>query len=341
MMNMSVLDSKILSVVIPSYNMEMYLDKCIESLCIDESDLKNELEIIIINDGSKDSTSSIAHEYESKMPGSVKVIDKPNGHYGSCINEGLRIASGKYFRILDADDWFDKSNLAVFLKALETINSDVVFTKHTIHYEDDNRSETLNYEGMKYGVMLDLDKFVIPKECLRMHCLTYRTDFLRDISYHQTEGVCYTDNEYVVHPLLKAKSMWGCDLSLYQYRIGRGEQSVSITSMIKNVDHYLAVLKRLNQLKSSDVNRDITIRSAVIFRLLRIVLDVFVRFKESNKEQTSIIKSILSDLNTDYSRDINQLKNHKIKGLPLYRFWLNNTKVYYLLIYPLIKNRKK
>lgn len=97
---------KILTVVIPTYNMERYLRYCLDSLCVGRG--SDALEVLVINDGSTDSSSAIAHEYEQKSPGIFRVIDKENGNYGSCVNRGLTEAKGKYIKILDADDSFDQ-----------------------------------------------------------------------------------------------------------------------------------------------------------------------------------------------------------------------------------------
>lgn len=83
--------------------MEKYLRRCLNSLIIDEEGMK-QLEVLVINDGSKDSSSQIAHEYQNKYPDTYRVIDKENGNYGSCVNKGIVKATGKYFKILDADD---------------------------------------------------------------------------------------------------------------------------------------------------------------------------------------------------------------------------------------------
>ena len=90
---------KILSVVIPAYNMEKYLDECIGS--ITRSEFIDSIEIIVVNDGSKDDTSRIAHNWELRFPQSVRVVDKENGGHGSAINLGARICVGKYFKILE------------------------------------------------------------------------------------------------------------------------------------------------------------------------------------------------------------------------------------------------
>ena len=117
---------KILTVVIPTYNMQDYLRRCLDSLIIPEEQMK-QLEVLVVNDGSKDSSSAIAHEYQDKYPNTFRVIDKENGNYGSCVNRGLKEATGKYFRILDADDWFDNVELKKFVQSLNYIPSvDVV-----------------------------------------------------------------------------------------------------------------------------------------------------------------------------------------------------------------------
>ena len=109
--------NKILTIIIPTYNMEKYLRRCLDSLIIDEEGMK-QLEVLVINDDSKDSSSQIAHEYQDKYPDTYRVIDKENGNYGSCINRGLKETTGKYVKVLDADDWFDNKSLMLFLTKL-------------------------------------------------------------------------------------------------------------------------------------------------------------------------------------------------------------------------------
>ena len=99
--------AKILTVVIPTYNMEKYLDRCLTSLIVTNNDLLERLEVIVVIDGAKDRSSEIAHSYQIRYPQTFIVIDKENGNYGSCVNRGVAEATGKYIKILDADDWFD------------------------------------------------------------------------------------------------------------------------------------------------------------------------------------------------------------------------------------------
>ena len=117
---------KLLSIVIPTYNTEQYLRRCLDSVLT--SEVLPELEVLVVNDGSKDRSPEIAREYEARYPDTVTLIDKENGGHGSTINEGLRAATGKYFRVLDSDDWFDTCNFVKFFAALHDCDEDVVIT---------------------------------------------------------------------------------------------------------------------------------------------------------------------------------------------------------------------
>ena len=123
---------KLLTIVIPTYNMQDYLARCLDSLIIKDDDLMSKLEVLVVNDGSKDNSSAIAHEYEAKYPNTFRVIDKENGNYGSCVNRGLKEAAGKYIKVLDADDWFDNSNFEKYLSVLSSIDADLILTDFSI-----------------------------------------------------------------------------------------------------------------------------------------------------------------------------------------------------------------
>lgn len=132
---------KILTIIIPSYNMEELLGRCVDSMSPEK--LKN-VEIIIVNDGSKDKTIDIANKYKNLYPDVVIVIDKKNGNYGSCINEGLKIATGKYVKIIDADDWVDSKSFKSFVEKLQETNSDLVLTNFNYILNDKEKKKNLS-----------------------------------------------------------------------------------------------------------------------------------------------------------------------------------------------------
>lgn len=237
---------KILSIVIPTFNMEKYLPKCLDSLILSSN--MDKLEILVINDGSKDSSSLIAHNYEKKYPNTFKVIDKDNGNYGSCVNVGLGIATGKYFRILDADDWFDNFQFTLFLNELINLDVDVVFTNYTLR-RTNKRPKEISVGTFKHKKIYEIDKWDFSAKkysnMLVMHAITYKTTLLRAINYKQQTGISYTDIEYCYFPLCRARQFAKLNLNLYQYRIGREGQTMQINNMVKNIEHFYMVATRV------------------------------------------------------------------------------------------------
>lgn len=237
---------KLLTVIVPSCNMEKYLPKCLGSLVI-KADLLERLEVLVVNDGSKDRTSEIAHEFAARYSGTFKVIDKPNGHYGSCINVGLAAATGVFVKVLDADDNFDTASLEAYLRKLEQFASegiDVVFTDFVMVHEDGKECGTVRC-GLPTESVFDLSTVIGMPRLQTMHTLTYRTSLLRDMAYRQTEGMPYTDNEWALKPMRKAGKMVYCPLVLYRYLVGRVGQSVSPSQSIKNVRHLEIILEHM------------------------------------------------------------------------------------------------
>lgn len=126
--------TKILSVVIPMYNMHDHISKCVSSLlCVGQVD---DIDVVVVNDGSTDDSLSIARSFELSHPNTVRVIDKPNGHYGSAVNAGLAVAVGKYVKTLDADDWFDSAVFDDFISALKETDADCVLSGYADIYSD-------------------------------------------------------------------------------------------------------------------------------------------------------------------------------------------------------------
>ena len=131
---------KLLSLIIPTYNMEALLPRCLDSLLVPAT--LERLEVMVVNDGSRDGSLAVATGYKERFPQTVTVIDKPNGNYGSTINAALPVAQGKYVKVLDSDDWFDTAALVAFLDELESVEADMVVTHFTILHDDGTRELT-------------------------------------------------------------------------------------------------------------------------------------------------------------------------------------------------------
>ena len=229
---------KLLSIIIPTYNMATLLPRCLDSLAsAEQADL---LDVLVVNDGSKDNSLQVAQDYAWRYPGVVRVIDKPNGNYGSTINAALPVAVGKYVKVLDSDDWFDTSALDELLSAIASLDADILHTPFTqigATTCEVYRYNTMGREPYEYGKLYELDA-ILPDGYIRfflMHALAYRTELLRGIGYRQTEGISYTDTEWSCYPTFYAKTIVFLDINLYQYNLDREGQTMAPEVLMRSV----------------------------------------------------------------------------------------------------------
>lgn len=320
---------KMLTVVIPTYNMELYLDRCLTSLVMSDSDIFNALQVIIVNDGSKDNSLNIALKYVDKYPDVFEVFDKPNGNYGSCINKGLRMAKGKYFRILDADDWFDTNQLVLFINAITNLNEeiDVLITNYTIQGRNMQKFQMKNLQYNKRYIVNDLNIVSTHNELmLRMHAMTFRTELLLDCNLRLQEGISYTDAEYCYYPYVKSDSIIFFDINLYQYFVGREGQTVSKDSVKRNFGSFYKVGKRMLEdfLSRSYLQngKRISLVNFISNSLFNIYCVYLVYLRQHTKEQTNMVNEIDSLVRKDADLNKTVLK-FTYKKIPFVFLWRN------------------
>ena len=214
---------KLLTIIIPTYNMENYLEACLNSLLTDNMSLT---EVLVINDGSKDSSYDIAHRYESKYPEVFVVIDKGNGNYGSCVNVGLKRATGKYIKVLDADDCFNTRVFEAYLNAIKECDTDMVISDYVKVYPE---LETIVSCDIADNQIIDFRELCKDNKIwnLWMHNVAYKRELLLGIDYKQTEGISYTDQEWIFSPFTKVRTAIYFKLPLYRYTLGREGQTMS------------------------------------------------------------------------------------------------------------------
>ena len=235
--------SKLLTIIIPTYNMEGLLGRCLDSLIVPEDEAK-ELEVLVIIDGATDHSSEIAHEYEARFPEVFCVIDKPNGNYGSCINRGLAEARGKYIKVLDADDTFNTTALRQLINHLLNIDTDLVLTNYCICDNDGRCTEHKTFEAPTQSMLCTRDLGKLGPH-MAMHAVTYKTENLRNIGYTQTEGISYTDQEWIYRPMTTIKSFTYLNIDLYNYTVGRSGQTMDLSSLSRNMHHNLTVMRSM------------------------------------------------------------------------------------------------
>ena len=203
--------------------MENYLEACLNSLLTDNMSL---IEVLVINDGSKDSSYDIAHRYESKYPEVFIVIDKGNGNYGSCVNVGLKRATGKYIKVLDADDCFNTRVFEAYLNAIKECDTDMVISDYVKVYPE---LETIVSCDIADNQIIDFRELCKDNKIwnLWMHNVAYKRELLLGIDYKQTEGISYTDQEWIFSPFTKVRTAIYFKLPLYRYTLGREGQTMS------------------------------------------------------------------------------------------------------------------
>jgi len=240
---------KLLSIGIPSYNSEGFMRKCIESLLPGGE----EVEIIIVNDGSKDGTGAIADEYAAKYPTIVKAVHQENGGHGEAVNAGLRNATGLYYKVVDSDDWVNEEAYLKILKKLADLVKtgnmvDMFISNYVYEKEGKKRKKVMQYRTAfptEQVFTWDDVKFLHVGQYILMHSVIYRTQMLKDCGLELPKHTFYVDNIYVYHPLPYVKKMYYMDVNFYRYYIGREGQSVQEQVMIGRIDQQLRVNKIL------------------------------------------------------------------------------------------------
>ena len=238
---------KLITFAVPCYNSAEYMDRCIETLLTGG----RRVEIVIIDDGSTDRTPEIADRYAEKYPDIIRVVHQPNGGHGEGVNQGLAYASGRYFKVVDSDDWLDTRALHRLLDYLEHwenhgIQTDLVIANYIYdHLYEDSRHAVRYRSVFPSGKIVTWDEMGLmnPSQYLIMHALIYRTEVLRQSGLRLPKHTFYVDNIVAYQPLPYVRTLCYMDLDLYHYFIGRENQSVNESVMMKRIDQQLKVTK--------------------------------------------------------------------------------------------------
>lgn len=236
---------KVLTVVITAYNVECWLEETLKSI-VDAKLILNEIEVLIVNDGSTDNTAKIAEKYVGCYPGAVCLINKKNGGWGSAINTGIQRTSGKYFKVLDGDDWFDSQGLERVVNELKRIESDVVFLPWIMvndKTKESNVRDTFwdNETGKLVDILKEKQGYYKPN----MHGAIFKTSILKNNNINITENCYYTDSEYIIKSLNCCESACSLKIPLYCYRTNREGQSVSVKCIMSRYKEHETVLKEI------------------------------------------------------------------------------------------------
>ncbi len=251
---------KYLTITVPCYNSQDYMERCIQSLL----EGGNDVEIIIVDDGSTDRTPDIADYYEKKYPEIVRVVHKENGGHGSGVNKGLELATGKYFKVVDSDDWLDRDAYLMLLKQLKRLCRQKDSTKHPDllvcnyiydHYNEGTCKQVHYRNVFPAGKLCNWNHMghFRMSQYLIMHALIFRTEVLIQSGIRLPEHTFYVDNLFANQPLANVKTICYLDLDLYHYFLGREDQSVNAKVLMKRIDQQILVTKLVT--KCSDLRQ--------------------------------------------------------------------------------------
>lgn len=246
----------LLTVVVPAYNSEEYLARCLDSLL----ESIDQLDVIVVNDGSTDQTPLVAQSYVDRFPQNIRLINKENGGHGSGINMGLAVANAPWFKILDSDDRFSIEGLKQLLDLLkdfedrplpkpDLVISDFTFEVHRmvdgkdqVEYKVEDYENVFRKEGQFSWSRMKSFRY---DQMLMMHALTYRTELLYKIKLKLPEKTYYEDNIYVFEPLPHVRRLYYLHTPVYLYYIGRDDQSVNLSNVVKNVNMQIYVTEEM------------------------------------------------------------------------------------------------
>lgn len=331
--------NKLLTIIVPTYNMEKYLNRCLDSLIIEK--YLDKLEVLIINDGSKDRSSEIAHKYQHNYPDVFRVIDKENGNYGSCVNRGLKEATGKYLRILDADDCFNKEALLYLIDYIKKQDyvSDIIVTNYQEDYIHTNKikkrvAKDVKYEKIYFLKDLDLRKQLV----FVMHGITYKKEILDACGLYHQEGISYTDSEYCFYPLTQAKTIIFLNKVLYRYQIGREEQTVSEKSYQKNINQVYMIIDRMLSFiennKSNYHSHILRNQKKILFNCFKVYYSIILTTKFVHTENLKLLDERIHNLNYEMFLELGRMTYLK---MPIVQIWrklglcADNSNVYILM----------
>ena len=280
--------NKLLTVAIPAYNVENFIEDTV--LSIEECKYSDLIEIIIINDGSSDHTALVCEKIIKRFS-NVIVVNKDNGGHGSAINTGIAEANGKYFRLLDGDDWFNTKELDCYISILKNETADIVLTDYVevLIKSGVNRPMSF-YSGVlpEYSRM-KMDEVDFKKWGPMLPATTIKTSLLKQAKFHIDEHCYYVDQEYNFLCLTKSKTLAYYPMMIYMYRLERDGQSMERGSLIRNVNSHERVCARLLEeyykIKDSlPKNKKDYIEQRMIIPLCHMQYQIAIEYCKSRKD---------------------------------------------------------
>lgn len=278
---------KILTITVPAYNVEKFLKNTLDSFA--DERILDDLEVLIVDDGSKDSTAAIGREYEETYPQTFRVISKENGGHGSTINRGIKEAKGKYFKVVDGDDWVDTDGLCALMERLKNCDTDYVFTNYYEVNDTNGELKAVTFPKIEKEKEMSFDA-IANETRISMHALVIRTEILKKNEIRLDEHCFYVDVEYILYPVSYVNTVIYFDIFVYMYRLAQVNQSVSMLGYQKHMQNHIDVILHVLDYISEYRKQDDCSKIKTRFMARRIAemthnqVDIFTSFPSGDKD---------------------------------------------------------
>lgn len=277
--------SKVLTITIPSYNVEKYLDQTLASFL--SEDILEDIEVLIVDDGSKDRTAEIGRAYERKYPQTFRVISKENGGHGSTINRGIQEARGTYFKVVDGDDWVHTEDFVKMVKELKHCTAEYVITNYYEVNDVTGEKTPVDYRALKAKEEWTFEEAGKIKQ-IAMHALVIKTSLLKEHQIRLDEHCFYVDVEYVLYPIPYVENVQFLDVYVYMYRLALTTQSVSIQGYQKHMQNHIDVILHLSaffeEYQKNGTKEKIDYIGKRIAQMVGDQITIFMSFPETDQE---------------------------------------------------------
>ena len=325
---------KLLSISIATYNSALVINECLDSIV--KSKYIDLIEVLVIDDGSKDNTRDIVQTYVKKYPKSVFLVKKDNGGYGSTVNTSIQIATGKYFKTVEGDDWVNTKGLDKLIERLNKLDVDIIVNNYEEIVNDKKKYVDINNRN-QYNKILNFNE-INKKQVFRIQSMTIKLDIIKLIKYKISEHRFYVDSEYVFFSMIYAKNIIFLNDIVYQYRLGQDGQSVSIDNISIHFKDLMYIIEKLLGIYC-EVEDNIQDKSKKIYLIKNINIlyrDLYHWFMIMKKiDNYKVLKDFDIRMNRLYSNHIKKMNfgyyrfiriNHYI-FLKLFRYIRNFRKI--------------
>lgn len=292
---------KLITFAVPCYNSAAYMENCIKSLLTGG----DEVEIIIVDDGSKDNTGEIADKYAAEYPDIIKVIHQENGGHGEGVNQGIRHATGLYYKVVDSDDKLEPTALKTLVNTIkEHIKNNTEADLYIVNFIYDKVYENKRFvrdykkriRANEFITWSDFKRFKT-SEMILMHSIVYKTEVLRASDTSLPKHTFYVDNIFSYKPLPFVKKIYYLDVDMYLYFIGRADQSVTLENITKRYEQQIRVMKEMiNAYSYEEIERQEKGLRKYMLHSLSVIMMLTQMFTSNGKENKKQRKQDLKDL---------------------------------------------